>query len=201
MGDAMPARTRLLLSLTAAAALAVPCAPPAHAQAGQKPFRFDPVQQKETLQPVAQPGGKSAPQRLPAGAAPPTFSVEEKNVLEGERLFGEARALTGNRQYGQAAERLKRLIRLPFPPDPAARELMAGAHASLAEVLLLQRNYREADAVARKGLGYAGSDQKPSYLRGDLYELLGRISQNQGDRAGAEENLRRAMQFRGQSPR
>lgn len=192
----MPARARLPLSLAAAAALAVACAPLVNAQPGARPVRVEPWQQRETPPPFAP---QAAPQRQPLAAAEtaPAFSVEEKSVLEGERLFGEARALTGRRQYGPAADRLRQLIRLPFPPDPAARELMAGAHASLAEVLLLQRNYREADAVARKGLGYAGSDQQPSYLRGDLYELLGRISENLGDQAGARENHRRALEFRG----
>lgn len=194
----MPARARQFLTLAAAAALAVCCAPASHAQPGAQPVRVEPWQQREGPPPLA----PRVLQRTPViSTAAPAFSVEEKSVLEGERLFGEARVLTGRRQYGQAADRLKQLIRLPFPPDPAARELMAGAHASLAEVLLLQRSYREADAVARQGLAYAGSDQQPTYLRGDLYELLGRISENLGDRVGARENLLRAKRFRGQGGR
>lgn len=136
----------------------------------------------------------------PAPAATASLSVEEGNVLAGQQLFHQARELTRKRDYVRAADALHRLIAMPFPPDPAARELMAGAHASLAELLLLQRRFSEAEQVAARGLGMTGTDQQPGYLRADLYELLGQIAFAEGRKDQAQSLRQRALQCRGAQP-
>ncbi|MBI2944626.1 MAG: hypothetical protein HYY25_10540 [Candidatus Wallbacteria bacterium] len=143
----------------------------------------------------------AAPPPSPVPPPAAAWTPEEQNVLKGEELFRLAKEATRRRDYAAAATLLRQLTALAFPSDPSARELMAGAHLSLAEVLLVQQKVADAESTAKRGLGLTGTDAAPTFLRADVYELLAQISSIKNDTARAAQLRDSARRCRGLAQR
>lgn len=124
-----------------------------------------------------------------SGAA---LTAQEQNALRADELFTQARDLTRKRDFPGATQKLRALVALSLPDDAAARDLMAGAHVALAEVLLIQKQYQDADQIAKRGLGFTGSDAQPTRLRCDFYHLLSEVAAARGDEKNSSSYRERA---------
>jgi hypothetical protein len=85
-------------------------------------------------------------------------------------------------QSGDAAgavAALEKLVAMPAPHASEVDEVLADAYARLAEMRLATRDWAGADRDVRAGLEHA---LEPTYFRGHLLELSGRIEEG---RAGA----------------
>jgi tetratricopeptide (TPR) repeat protein len=60
----------------------------------------------------------------------------------------------------------------PGGPSPEAQEVLADAHARIAEILIPLAKFDEARQELTKGLGHA---TEPTYFRGHLFELQGHL--------------------------
>lgn len=135
---------------------------------------------------------------LGSGAArsQPPLTAAERNVFQAERLLREARRSRDAGDLPRSAQALTAITRLTFPNDPEALELLAGAHAGLAEVRLLQGRLDEAAQVAQQGLRRATRPSRPTFFRAELFRLLGDVAARKGDSRAAERHRRDAEAVR-----
>lgn len=126
-------------------------------------------------------GGGGCTSRSPLAGCPsaePATAPIDTGVMAflsaARALHHEADMAEASGSAADAVAALRRLVAMPAPLAAEVEEVLADAHARLAEMQLKGGDLQGASDNARAGLGHAG---EPTYFRGHLLEVQGRIEE------------------------
>jgi hypothetical protein len=114
-----------------------------------------------------------------ATAAPPLDTTVMAFLSAARALHHEADVKDDSGDLPGAIKALEKLVSMPRPHASEVDEVLADAHARLAEMRLATRDWDGADRDVRAGLDHA---PESTYFRGHLLEVAGRVEEG---RAGA----------------
>jgi len=150
---------------------------PAPASGIQTPLPTVPTPETATIPPPGAPQPPIEARPLPVPEARP--GPKENVAVAG--LMDSARNDTASGKYPSAAASLERALRIE-PRNPRLWQ-------ELARVRLKQGDYVQAENLAARSTGWAGSDNQ---LRADNWRIIAAAREARGDRAGAQTALQQA---------